>query len=123
MRSGRKPAFCIGCEFAGSIPGGSPLDRTFTSKRGDVQAIVFMDEQARLSKEIVHPKDIEKAPASDTISILIADCEGSCALETNGFLPLDLSRQQKELIITKHLNSLAGVKELGGVSLNTQPQE
>lgn len=123
MIVGRKTAFCTGCEFAGSIPSGTPLNRTSIATRGDVKGIVYMDGQMRLSKKIVHANDVESAPATNAVTDLIADCQGQCKLEANGFVPLDVNMATKRTIVTKHLNSLAGIQELGSVSFDTQPQE
>lgn len=116
------PAFCIGCEFSGQIPAGASVDAYCMLKNNlaITSARHLIDSEYRVSNGMLDKENLDVAPGGDFIAQIIRECDGEqCELEENGLVPVEITEEHQRLVIEGWLNTKAGIKALGGVTLTS----
>ncbi len=109
---------CRGCEFSGDIPPGvcPTTSMRTTETRTNAGVLVLIDEELRLSSQIVDSKEPSIPPKSVRISELIEECSdrnSRCRLAQAGYVPVEISHERKRSIVESRVQELKGVKLLG----------
>ncbi len=109
--------FCRGCEFAGSISDSAEL--YFGARRVDhenVNSTLILDTEFHTSAGIVSAVNPDVAPSmADIENLLTKRCAGKCALEAEGYVPIELGEDSKKYAIEALLNSMPGIAMLGQI--------
>ncbi len=115
--------FCGGCEFAGNIPAEVKWDHTQETADRSVNFRIFLDAEMRISGGFASAAHPEVAPSVEDIARRLVSarvCLGTCRLIDAGYVPIELSQDEKRDVLFSQLNSLEGVKEVGWAAVHVE---
>jgi hypothetical protein len=115
------PAFCDGCEYAGSIPPGEPLvsGTSYEEPASEHTGVVFFDGEMRQSVAIVDSGNLnagKKEEAIVDVGTTVYQCRrkgGVCGLEKAGYMPVEMEPFQRKHMLESKIARLEGVVEFG----------